>query len=558
MKYTTLNDDIISILHSSDYDFELKFYDSDGNLTIDTTDIVWLHIDNPNIIINMPSDDNPVLGIWKGDSDFGKNIETMIQRMRELCILNGVSVQIKKFNDLNRRKIYNLIKNTIENNKENEMNESMINDLSRVLFEVSNNIRNTKKSSDLYISESIYNNNVKSLIENNINSMVSYTKFNNTRIKSLFNKVLIESSLKDVKNIVKVFYNKHNQEFNTLYENMDVIKNINIFNKQRYLNNIEYTNTPNVSLFLENVKVYSVKQKNDKENLVKAYNHLISVSENVKSGMDILRIIKKHKLCETYSISKNDLLDMWLSNSLNGEIKDNKLIVVENVNNEKMLFNEEVYPSINIIASILNKNFNSEEKIQKIVDETIKFNHLTNLIENHIHSLGMEKYIKTLNKVYKECSSKLNESYNEEELSQPLDYSKELSLIESSLGFKHPGLKYIAIEEAKCNDYNNTYMFIEKRNDVNILKECLISTNSVSKSTSLASSIVNEGVLLVKDLPNSKNINVNLKHLYTNLYSLNESVSKSLNDYLFYLINNPNKNIHLKENFIETIKKYII
>jgi len=338
MKYLTLNDDIISILHSSDYEFELKFYDEDGNFTTDSNKITWLHIKEPNIIINMPVDDNPILGIWKDNTDFTKNIELMIQRLRELCILHGVNVQIKKFDELNRRKIYNLIKNTIENNKEDEMNESIINDLSRVLFEVSNNIRNTKKSSDLYISKSIYNNNLKSLIENNIKSLISYNKFNNTKIKSLFNKVLIESTLKDIKNIVKIFHNKHNKEFNTLYENINVIKNINTFNKQRYLNNIEYTNTPNISIFLENVKVYTVKQKNDKENLTKAYNHLISVCENVKSGMDILRVIKKHKLCETYSISKNDLLDMWLSNSLDGKIKDTKLIVVENVNNEKILF----------------------------------------------------------------------------------------------------------------------------------------------------------------------------------------------------------------------------
>jgi hypothetical protein len=559
MKYLTFIDDVISILHSSDHNFKLKFYDVDGNLTTNTDNILWLHIDEPNIIINTPTDDNPVISLWKSNDDFGKEMKIIIQRIRELSILNGIKVQVKQFNNLDRRKIYNLIKNTIKNNKEDEMNESVINDLSRVLFEVSTNIRNTKKASDLYISESLHNTNIKTLIENNINSILSYKGLNDKKIKSLLSKTLLESSLNDIKNIVKVFYTKHIEEFNRLYENKDIIKNINVFNKQRYLNNIEYTDTPNVMLFLENVKVYAVKQKNDKENLKKAYNHLISVCENVKTGIDILRVIRKHNLCETYSVSKNDLLDMWLSNSLEGKIVDKKLIVVENFKGEKILFNEEVLPSIKLISKKLNENFHSEELVQNIVDETIKFNHLTNLIENHLHSMGMEKYSKLLNKIYKDCSAKLNENVEiNQNFLDPVDYSKELSLLESSLGFKHPGLKYIALEQALLNECAIIDSELEKSHDIKILKECLSSINSSKKSEDIASSIVNEGVFVVKEIPSINDTNKIIKHLYNNLHSLNENVNVSISDYLFYLNNNPHKNNIKKNTFIKTIKKYII
>ena len=36
MKYTSLKNDIVNILHSSDYDLILKFYDEDGRNTLDT------------------------------------------------------------------------------------------------------------------------------------------------------------------------------------------------------------------------------------------------------------------------------------------------------------------------------------------------------------------------------------------------------------------------------------------------------------------------------------------------------------------------------------------
>ena len=127
MKYSTLQTDIINILHSTDYNLYLKFYDKDGNTIIDSNEAKWIYINNYNIMISLMDDDNPVISFWKGTNSFNDNMKTILQRIRELANLNGVSVEVKVYSNLNQRKIYNLIKDTItklnKNKDDDKMNE---------------------------------------------------------------------------------------------------------------------------------------------------------------------------------------------------------------------------------------------------------------------------------------------------------------------------------------------------------------------------------------------------------------------------------------------------
>ena len=65
MKYTSLKNDIVNILHSSDFNLSLKFYDEDGNTTLDIDDAVWGYIHNENMMIEFMTEDNPVIYLWK-------------------------------------------------------------------------------------------------------------------------------------------------------------------------------------------------------------------------------------------------------------------------------------------------------------------------------------------------------------------------------------------------------------------------------------------------------------------------------------------------------------
>ena len=159
MKYTSLKNDIVNILHSSDYDLILKFYDEDGRNTLDTEKSEWCYISNYNIMVKFMNDENSVIQLWKDKNTLDENMKHIIQRIRELSGLNGVQVQIRIYDDLNQRKIYNLIKRDIIKQKESEeMDESVTNNnhiIVETLYNIVNTARETKRPSDFYISETM-------------------------------------------------------------------------------------------------------------------------------------------------------------------------------------------------------------------------------------------------------------------------------------------------------------------------------------------------------------------------------------------------------------------
>lgn len=563
MKYTTLKNDIMSILHSPDYNFVLKMYDVDGNNTLDVDTTSWVYIKNKKVMVELATDEEPIIHVWKEQGDVTEDFEIILQRIRELSILNGVSVQIHIFNDLNRRRIYNLIKNSIENRKEEDMNESVSTTLSKALYELSNIVHNTNRSSDLYISESLKAKNKHTFINDIISSVLCIESLNNSKIKSLLSKTLLEHNYKNIHKITNVFAKKHLPEFNALIENISNIKNVGGFMKQRYLNNYSSKVTPHTLLVLENVKVYPIKTKNDMSNLSKAYNHLLTVCEGAKTGTDILLAIKRNNICETYSVSKNDLLDIWLSKSINEKIKPSTLLVFEDVNGNTMTFNMDMKSSIKLLA----EHFNADGLINdtlttNIVNETIKLNHLTDLIENYSYKMGVKKHAQLLSKLYKECLDNLNEQNFANKLlessEKAIDYSKELTILEAKVGFNHPALKYIAMEHAIENKNKQLSVLSEQKKDKEILKKGLMLSTSMNKSDSYASKIISEGVIAIKPIKECKSDRLSLtKSLLENIKSVDTDTENAIKESLFIITHNPSKYNKTRDEFVKTIKKYI-
>ena len=148
MKYTTLKSDIANILHSPDYDLYLKFYDEDGNTTLNPNDAKWCYINNYNIMIEFMDDNNTNIIILKDSENFSEILKKAFQQIREISLLNGVSVQIRAYNDLNQRKLYNFIKNNIiQSKQEEQMNESLLYETLCNMIQVA---KNTKRKSDFY------------------------------------------------------------------------------------------------------------------------------------------------------------------------------------------------------------------------------------------------------------------------------------------------------------------------------------------------------------------------------------------------------------------------
>lgn len=558
MKYTSLKEDIISILNSSDNDFVLKLYDNEGSIILDSTETKWLFIENKNIIITLPSDDETTITIWSSNETLPNNFDTIIQRIRTLSILNGISVQTKLFNVLDRRKIYNMIKSSIILKKEQEMNESVYN----VFSNVSRTINKTKKPTDYYLSESLHTSNVSTLMESFNNIIFGIKDLNNKKIKSLFNKIYLETSSKNIKKIIETFSSKHPSEFNKLCEHLDSINNLCSFVKSRYLNNIECKATNNIEFILENTIVYSDVTKNDKDNLFKAYNHLVSISEGISRGIDLLRVIKKHKLCETYSVSKDDLLDIWLSKDTNTIIKPSQVYIIEHSNGNKISLSKDMKPSIHLLSRHINMNGSEDDIIfDGIINETIKFNSLTSLFENYMYKPELKQHIPFLKKLYKETFEKLkNEIILKEDFIPSLEiynFSNNLSVLESKLGFKHPALKYIAINEAKKQYEKTSILESNKQNDINILKSNLTDVTSLLNALDVSKSIVECNLNTTRPLKKSLSSFDKCKSLYESVYTTDENTNNTLKNCLFLYLTNPSKFNSKRKKFIETLEKYI-
>ncbi len=202
--------------------------------------------------------------------------------------------------------------------------------------------------------------NKKELMESIINLSSGIDSLNEKKIQSLLSSIMMESSFNRIKSLVESL---DKDCLKVLSENINSLNNVVSFAKDRYLNNREVTRKPHTLLVTENVIVYPIKTKLDKENMVKAYNHLISVCEGAKTGTDILRMIKKHRICETYKVSKEGLMDMWLSKTVDTEIKPQTLIVFESVDGNTFTFNTEVKPSVKLLAEHFGKGGKADDSI---------------------------------------------------------------------------------------------------------------------------------------------------------------------------------------------------
>ena len=453
MKYTSLQQDIVNILSSSDNDLQLKLYDSEGNTTINSEDAAWAYIFNKNIMIEFMDDDNPILCFWKGRDNFDDKFKHIVQRIRELAILNGVSVQIRVYDNLDQRKIYNLILSTIEQKskkeeEEEKMTESVIsnNKLVEAFTNIISTSKNTKKPSDFYLSEEMKSQNTSSILNEmftEISSLPSL-KSSSKQLSELFNRLMTATTRDEVNAILA---ETPQNIVEKLSESVNDIANVSTFIRQKYENNIDLGSKTNNVLILENVKVYKVRVKNNHENLSNAYNKLLQVSEGVLDNLNLLKVIKQNKICETYNVSKKQLLDYYICGN-NKPVTEKYAFVIENYLSEKVAFNEKLEAGIKALANYFNKGGEKNSQICKnIVAETIKYNQIANFIVEYKDNYSVRGYIPRFKKIFKECVGRLNEANTNysnslfESLEENISYDYYLKTIEESMGIKHPAIK---------------------------------------------------------------------------------------------------------------------
>lgn len=558
MKYTSLKSDIINILHSSDYNLNLKFYDEDGNTTLNPDDVQWGYINNNNIMIEFMSKDTPTIYIWKDKKNIDNNMKSIIQRIREIAVLNGVSVQIRVYNNLDQRKIYNLIKTSITSRKDDEnMNESINhNNLIESLQTIVSTAKNTKKPSDFYMNENILNKNSETLLKEMINEIKSLKNLNKLNLSETLNKLFTVTNNQDIKNIIDECSSEIIEKLN---ESKNDIKNIAKFVRQQYLNNTPFTNNSNTLLVLENVKVYDIKKEYDNENLINAYNKLIESSENVKNKLDMLKVIKQNKILETYNVKQDDLINFWLEND-GQKIRIGKNYIIENYLGNKELFDDSLTVGISTLAKYFNNGGERNSTIcNNIINETIKYNDIADFIINYKNDYNKRKYIPKFKQIFNETINKLsNNDFNQslfESADENIDYTSELDNLSKKIGITHNALKYLAIEEAKENIHKNHILMEEKENDIKILVNEL--KQYVPYSSVIACYIVENHLNINYQLNESISNEIDIaKNLYTKISNKSDKISTSVASTLFGIINMPKKLNESKKKFIQTLIKY--
>lgn len=558
MKYTSLKSDIINILHSSDYNLNLKIYDEDGKTTITPDDAQWAYINNYSIMIEFMTEDNHTIYIWKDTKNLDKNMKNIIQRIREIAILNGVSVQIRVYNNLNQRKIYNLVKSVMATKKENEkMNESKIEykQLIESFQHIISTANNTKKTTDFYMSESILSQNTEKLFNAMFQEIKSLKSLKNTNLSESFNQMM---STQSYSMIEKILSNNSTKVLSKLYECTNDIKNIASYIRQQYLNNIPF-NTSNDTLFvLENVKVYPTIIKTNKDNLINAYNKLIESSNNVSDKIGLLKIIKEQNICESYNVDRNDLLNFWLEQ--NGKkLSLNKGFIIEHWNGNKWLINNEYKVGLKALAHYFNNGGDDNTIAYKnIINECQKYNDIADFIIKYKNDFNVRKYIPKFKSLFNECLTKLSPTFNQtlfENNIPEINYQNELNALSHKIGINHSALKYLAIEEAKSNLSKASILNEKKNNDMLILVNEL--KNYSSFPSIIASKIVNEGIHIDLPLNESQNDLLNTaNNLYLSITNNTDKVSTSIASTLFGIIHSKGKLNESKQSFIKTLLKY--
>lgn len=567
MKYTSLKNDIVNILHSSDYDLYLKFYDEDGRNTLDTEKSEWCYISNYNIMIKFMNDENSVIQIWKDKNTLDENMKHIIQRIRELSGLNGVQVQIRIYDDLNQRKIYNLIKNDILKQRESEdMDESVNNDdkvLIETLYNIVNTAKDTKRPSDFYISEAMQLENTRKIFSEIIKEISYLNAFKNTSISETLKPLMSLKTLDEVKEFSKSIKNSE-----IIKENANNIKNIASFVKKEYLNNGDFiVSKPRTLFVLENVKVYTAKEKNNRENLINAYNQLLSFTQNATKGTDIIREIRNNKICETFNVSRKELVDLWLSRTNNLKIEPKKVFVVENYKGEKVIFNEAMKNGIKALAQYINNGGSRDDIICKnIMLETVKYNQISDFIKTYQDNYKVRKFLPKFKNIFSENANKLSSAYLNfnkelfESVEEEIDYTSQYQKLCKDMGVEHPAIKYLAIENAKKDAEYCSVLMEQTLSDETILTEGLKPyIQNPFTLYNIVKTIMDNQIILNKTLVESVN-DSNIKSIATNLYNKicfeDNIVLMPIASSLFNIMHTKNLN-ESKITYLNTLIKYI-
>jgi len=549
MKYDTLVDYIQTLLQTPDYGFKLKFYDNKGNITLNSNELKWIYLVNDNILIELMDDDIDVINIWKDITNSHHDINEVISRIRKQAILNGVDLKINNYNEKDRNQIFSLIKDAIKksNNKgKEEDNKPMNETLVKTYYQILNNVKSARKPSDALITEGLRTNRLIKLLNEVNQEICSLNCFKDMDLKA-FNTGILLCKNKD--EMASYINNADENIISALNENVSLFKNVGKFVRNRYeCGEITPTITEGALKFYKNFKLFK-KECIETDNMASAYNELRPLISECKSTTDILRVLKKTRICENHNISKKDLIDYWLSVSVSDKpIEETKHteFMIETADSHYIKLPEIDNLGIRLILEGYEKygKINKDDEA-KIIKECEIYNNLTDFTSKYTNN----EYSKIVAKLLLESSYLLHESYDNfmkhYRVFKPSE--KHIKLLEGKLKTNHPTLMYISEELA---EYENQ--------DIAILSEGLKPYVSSKLLNKVVMNIIDNKLNFGNQINESRiTLRTKLENMYTALCeNLNSKTNLAVSSSIFNILHSPVKVNDKDVQYIKTLIKY--
>ena len=127
ISYDKLAEEIYNILHATEYDFELKLYDKNGDDTLSPMKAHWFYAEPEDFNIRLPavsSTDKAKREVffWKNELNDQDQMLEIIERVRKTCNLHGVGLTVKDYTKKNMKKRF--ANDAARENEEDTMDES--------------------------------------------------------------------------------------------------------------------------------------------------------------------------------------------------------------------------------------------------------------------------------------------------------------------------------------------------------------------------------------------------------------------------------------------------
>lgn len=548
MKYNNFIEYIQTVLQNPEYEYKLKFYDIKGNTTLKLNDIKYIFVINNTILFELPDNKSNILNIWKNATNNNVHLDNIIKNIRKQANLNGILVKLNIFNAMDRESINHIIKKNIKvygKDKDNKtMNESKI---AQTYYSILNSVKTARKTSDAFITEGLKVSRTISLLNEVNKEIASLNSFKNSNISDFNNGIILCKTLNEMEDYVLKYEDK--ELVKTIYENINLFKNVGKFVKNRYelgvLNPIINENTYK---FYSNIKLYK-NQITEIDNMASAYIELKNNINEASCQTDLIRVIKNSKICETYNVKRKDLINYWLAQSVSETPITSKTyieFIAENLDGKQIKLPDVPLLGIRLIAEHLNNNGSINDKcIENVVKECKVNRELKNFIDVHKEKSEYTNIAKNLfiesSDLLRQHMKDFNKDYRERKGSE-----KYIKIMEAKLKTNDPALYYISEE---LQEYENI--------DVSILEEGLKPFARKNDLHNIVLDIIDNKISIGNQLNESLDTRNTLEKIYN---KLNEELTNKTNlavaSSVFYLIHKPIALSESQKKYINCLIKY--